>query len=239
MSGGSEFTRAISNSALRIAPRTDGFGDGTFFFFATRERERDPLANFFPEEPRSSYRVRTHTRARETERGINDVKLRRGAFFPNKSQTRTRRTTTAAAAADGAARRISCEAAATHVRAYGLQLRVGHRPLSWHARVPRAQIPIYIAISSFLSRFARIAKTSSPKQLELSRIVITLNPKGAITLCAIRDGSKLAFFIYIRLTNNANGHIRRICTSLIFVSIGVNSQAIFLTKKTRITTNRA
>jgi len=39
--------------------------------------------------------------------------------------------------------------------------------------------------------------------------------------------------------NNANGHIRRICTRLIFVSIGVNSLAIFLTKRTRITSNRA
>jgi len=57
---------------------------------------------------------------------------------------------------------------------------------------------------------------------------------------AIRDSSKLAFFIHIRLVNNANGHIRRICTRrLIFVSIDVNSLAIFLTKKTRITTNRA
>jgi len=34
--------------------------------------------------------------------------------------------------------------------------------------------------------------------------------------------------------------IRRICTRrLIFVSIDVNSLAIFLTKRTRITTNRA
>jgi len=29
----------------------------------------------------------------------------------------------------------------------------------------------------------------------------------------IRDSSKLAFFIHIRFTNNANGHIRRICSS--------------------------
>jgi len=56
----------------------------------------------------------------------------------------------------------------------------------------------------------------------------------------IRDSSKLAFFIHIRLANNANGHIRQICTRrLIFVSIGVNSLAIFLTKRTRITMNRA
>jgi len=56
----------------------------------------------------------------------------------------------------------------------------------------------------------------------------------------IRDSSKLAFFIHIRLANNANGHIRRIYTRrLIFVSIGVNSLAIILTKRTRITTNRA
>jgi len=35
----------------------------------------------------------------------------------------------------------------------------------------------------------------------------------------IRDGSKLAIF-YSRFTNNANGHIRRICIGrLIFVSI--------------------
>jgi len=27
----------------------------------------------------------------------------------------------------------------------------------------------------------------------------------------IRDNSKLAFFIHIRLANNANGHIHRIC----------------------------
>jgi len=66
--------------------------------------------------------------------------------------------------------------------------------------------------------------------------------KGAARLCAIviRDSSKLAFFIHIKFANNANWHIRRICTHrLIFVSIGVNSLAIFLTKRTRITTNRA
>jgi len=40
--------------------------------------------------------------------------------------------------------------------------------------------------------------------------------------------SKLAFFIHIRLAKNANGHIRRICIRrLIFVSIDVNSLAIF------------
>jgi len=56
----------------------------------------------------------------------------------------------------------------------------------------------------------------------------------------IRDSSKLAFFIHIRLANNANGHIRRICTRrLIFVSIGINSLATFLTKRTRITMNCA
>jgi len=56
----------------------------------------------------------------------------------------------------------------------------------------------------------------------------------------IRDSSKLAFFIHIRLANNANGHIRQICTRrLIFVSIGINSLMIFFTKRTRITTNRA
>jgi len=55
----------------------------------------------------------------------------------------------------------------------------------------------------------------------------------------ICDSSKFAFFIDIRLANNANGHIRRICTRrLIFVSNGVNSLAIFLTKRTRIITNR-
>jgi len=56
----------------------------------------------------------------------------------------------------------------------------------------------------------------------------------------IRDSSKLVFFIHIRFANNANRHIRQICTHrLIFVSIGVNSLAIFLTKRTRITMNRA
>jgi len=48
----------------------------------------------------------------------------------------------------------------------------------------------------------------------------------------IRDSSKLAFFIHIRLANNVNGHIRRICTRhLIFMSIGVNSLAIFFDEK--------
>jgi len=48
----------------------------------------------------------------------------------------------------------------------------------------------------------------------------------------IHDSSKLAFFIHIRLANNANGHIRRICTRrLIFVSIDVNSLAIFFDEK--------
>jgi len=47
----------------------------------------------------------------------------------------------------------------------------------------------------------------------------------------IRDNSKLAFFIHIRLANNANEHIRRICTRrLIFGSISVNSLAIFWRK---------
>jgi len=39
------------------------------------------------------------------------------------------------------------------------------------------------------------------------------------------------------LVNNVNGHIRRICTRLIFVSIGVNLLATFLMKMTRITTH--
>jgi len=54
----------------------------------------------------------------------------------------------------------------------------------------------------------------------------------------IRDSLKLAFFIHIRLANNANGHIQ-ICTRLILVSIDVNLLAIFLTKRTRIITNHA
>jgi len=60
------------------------------------------------------------------------------------------------------------------------------------------------------------------------------------TRFVIRDSSKLTFFIHIRFANNANRHIRQICIRhLIFVSIGINSLAIFLTKRTRITTNRA
>jgi len=56
----------------------------------------------------------------------------------------------------------------------------------------------------------------------------------------IRNNLKLAFFIHISFANNANEHIRRICTRrLIFVSTGVNSLAIFLTKRTGITTSLA
>jgi len=56
----------------------------------------------------------------------------------------------------------------------------------------------------------------------------TLKVRPHYARFVIRYSSKLAFFIHIRLANNANGHIRRICTRrLIFVSIGVNSLAIF------------
>jgi len=87
--------------------------------------------------------------------------------------------------------------------------------------------------------YARIKNTS----FELSRIAhsVRIRVRSDYARFVIRDSSKLAFFIHTRLANNANGHIRRICTRrlILFVSIDINSLAIFLTKRTRITTNRA
>jgi len=54
----------------------------------------------------------------------------------------------------------------------------------------------------------------------LCKIYISVRVRPHYARFLIRDSSKLAFFIHIRLANNANGHIRRICTRrLIFVSI--------------------
>jgi len=68
---------------------------------------------------------------------------------------------------------------------------------------------------------------------EVTREWIPIRVRPHYVRFVIHNSSKLAFFIHIRLANNANAHIRRICSRLIFVSIGVNSLAIFLTKRTR------